>query len=204
MRIPTRRTIASRTVGVVVVCAVVGFFASGAWAAASVTIPSGDPHADQTITVMGTGFPDHVKDPTGIQILECSDPGGTTANLPSSNLSCDGSTINPTQINTDTTGAFTAKYYVYALNGTHSSNISCDKTHFCVLWVGIDYNQNFFGVHAFSTPFEVGGAATLSTTIGSGSSSTIWIVIVVIVVVSVVLFLARRRRRQATSASSNP
>ena len=204
MRTPTSTTIASRAVCAVVACALVGLFASNAWAAASVTIPSGDPHADQTITVTGTGFPDHVKDPTGIQILECSDPGGTTANLPTSNLYCDGSTINPTQINTDATGAFTAKYYVYSLNGTHTSNISCDMTHFCVLWVGIDYNQNFVGVHAFSTPFEVGGAATLSTTIGSGSSSTIWIVIAAIVVIAAVLLFARSRRRQPTSASSNP
>jgi len=194
---------ASRTVGAIVVCALIGLFASNAWAGASVTIPAGAPHNDQTITVTGTGFPVHVKDPTGVQILECSDPGGSTANLPSSNLFCDGSTINPTQINTDATGAFTAKYYIYSLNSTHTSNISCDKTHYCVLWVGIDYNQDFFGTHAFSTPFEIAGSATLSTAISSGSSSTIWIVIVVIVVVAGVLLFARSRRRHPTSTSSS-
>ncbi|HEY5026669.1 MAG TPA: hypothetical protein VII76_16960 [Acidimicrobiales bacterium] len=183
----------------VAACALIGMVSDVAWAGTSVTIPPGDPHDQQTITVTGTGFPDHVKDPTGMQILECSDPGGTTANLPSTNLFCDGSTINPSQINTTAQGSFTAKYTVYTLNSTHSSNITCDKTHYCVLWVGVDYNQDFYGPHAFSTPFEVGGAPSGS---GSSSSSTIWIPVVAVVVVGGVLVVARSRRRPLTRSSS--
>ncbi len=199
MRTPARTTVTSRAVAVIVVCVLIGLVAEPARAGTSVTIPAGDPHDQQTITVTGTGFPSHVKDPTGMQILECSDPGGTTANLPTSNLFCDGSTINPSQINTDAQGSFTAKYTVYSLDSTHTSNISCDKTHFCVLWVGVDYNQDFFGPHAFSTAFEVGGVATTG---GSGSSSTIWIVIVVVVALGAAFVVARARRRQPTRGSS--
>jgi hypothetical protein len=199
MRTPVRTTLARGALGAMVVCALIGVVANIAWAGASVTIPSGDPQSQQTITVTGSGFPDHIKDPTGMQILECSDPGGSTANLPQSNLFCDGSTINPSQINTDATGSFTAKYTVYALNSTHTSNITCDKTHFCVLWVGVDYNQAFYGVHAFSTPFEIGGAAKGGS---SGSTSDIWIPIVVIVVIAGVVLVARNRRRQSTTSSS--
>lgn len=199
MRTPLRTIVAHGAFGAVMVSGLIGVVANTAWAGASVTIPSGDPHSQQTITVTGSGFPDHVKDPTGMQILECSDPGGTTANLPQSNLFCDGSTINPSQINTSATGTFTAKYTIYALNATHTSNINCDKTHFCVLWVGVDYNQAFYGSHAFSTPFEVGGTAPGGS---SGSSSTIWIVIVVVVVIAGVVLVARTRRRQSTPSSS--
>lgn len=181
------------------VCALIGMFTGVAWAGTSVTIPAGDPRSQETITVTGTGFPDHAKDPTGMQILECADPGGTTANLPTSNLFCDGSTVNPSQINTDAHGSFTAKYTVYSLNSTHTSNISCDKSHFCVLWVGVDYNQDFFGPHAFSTPFEVGGTATASS---SGSTSAVWIPIVVIVVIAGVLLVARGRRRRPSATTS--
>jgi hypothetical protein len=202
MRSPRRSTVVSRAIGAVVVASLVGLVAGVAWAGTSVSIPAGDPHNQQTITVTGSGFPDHVKDPTGMQILECSDPGGTTANLPSSNLFCDGSTINPSQINTDSHGSFIAKYTVYTLNSTHTSNISCDKTHFCVLWVGVDYNQNFFGPHAFSTPFEVGGTATTATGGSSGSSSAIWIPIVVIVAVAALFVVVRNRRRHPTPTPS--
>lgn len=199
MRTPVRTIVARGVFGAVVVGALIGVVANTAWAGASVTIPSGNPQNQQTITVTGSGFPDHVKDPTGMQILECSDPGGTTANLPQSNLLCDGSTINPSQINTSATGTFTAKYTIYALNSTHTSNITCDKTHFCVLWVGVDYNQAFYGSHAFSTPFEIGGTAQGSS---SGSTSDIWIPIVVIVMIAGVVLVARSRRRQSTSSSS--
>ncbi len=203
MRTPARMTVTYRLVVVMALCVFIGLGSGRAWAGTSVTIPAGDPHNEQTITVTGTGFPSHAKYPTGMQILECSDPGGTAANLPTSNLFCDGSTINPSQINQDAQGSFSAKYTVYSLNSTHTSNISCDKTHYCVLWVGVDYNQDFFGPHAFSTAFEVGGAATAG---GSGSSSMIWIVVLVVLVVvalGAALVVVRSRRRQPTRTSSD-
>ena len=199
MRTPARKTAVGRAVAVMAVCALVGLASEPGWAGTSVTIPAGDPHNEQIITVTGSGFPSHVKDPTGMQILECSDPAGSPGNLPTSNLFCDGSTINPSQINTDAQGSFSAKYTVYSLNSTHTSNISCDKSHFCVLWVGVDYNQDFFGPHAFSTAFEVGGTAAAGS---SGSSSTIWIVIIVIVALGAAFVVARSRQRRPTRSSS--
>jgi len=202
MQTPMRRTVAFATVGAMAALVLVGLSSNMAWAGSSVTIPTGNPHDQQVITVTGAGFPDHAKIPTGMQILECADPDGTQANLPTSNLLCDGSTINPSQINTDAHGSFAAKYTVYALNGAHTSNIYCDKTHYCVLWVGVDYNQDFFGIHAFSRPFQVGASATAGVP-SSGSGIGIWIpIVVVIVVVGGVLLVTRARRRQPAPSSS--
>ena len=193
----------ARTLGTCVVaivtCTTFTCFATLAWAAASVTIPAGYPQNNQVISVTGSGFPVHVKDPTGLAILECADPGGTVAKLPTSALTCDGSTTSPLQINTDSQGNFKAKYRVFALSDLKGSNINCDKTHFCVLWVGVDFNGDFLGPHAFSSAFEVGaiGSAT------SGSSSTIFIVIpIVVVVVAGGAFLVARARRRSPSQMS--
>ena len=42
---------------------------------------------------------------------------------------------------------------ISALSSTGNSNINCDATDFCVLWVGQDYNAAFLsGPHAFSSP----------------------------------------------------
>ena len=196
--------IRAKTVGACVVAIVtaafLSCFAGAAWAGASVTIQSGNPRNTQTITVTGSGFPVHVKDPTGLQIIECSDPGGTVANLPSSAATCDGSTVNPDQINTDSQGNFTATYQVFGLNDvTEGSNINCDKTHFCVLWVGVDYNGNFLGAHAFSSPFEV-GAPSPST----GSSSWIFIVIAIVVVCGAAFLVVRSRRRRSPPPPTSP
>lgn len=184
----------------VLTCMTVSCIATVAWAAASVTIPAGSPKNLQVITVTGSGFPVHDKDPTGLAILECADPGGTVAKLPSSALTCDGSTTSPLQINTDSQGNFTAKYRVFALSTVNAeSNINCNKTHFCVLWVGVDFNGDFLGPHAFSNAFEVGAPSSPA----SGSSSAIFIVLpVVVIVVAGGAFLVARARRRNPSVSS--
>jgi len=179
--------------------AIVGFMSRDAWANPTVTIPAAYPHSSQVIIVTGSGFPGPRKIPTGIQIIECSDPGGKTANLPTNSLMCDGTTQNPGQINTDLQGNFSTHYSVYALNSARSSNINCDKTHYCVLWVGVDYNQSFLGMHAFSAPFEVGGTSPNAT---SGSGIEIWIPIVVVIAVGAALLLVWSRRRQPAQSSS--
>jgi hypothetical protein len=201
MRALGRTIIAGTATTVLMVCALVGFSSDRAWAAPSVTMSSGNPHNQQTITVSGTGFPVRSKLPTGIQILECADPGGTAAGLPTDNLLCDGTTINPSQINTDAQGSFTTKYTVYSLDGTHASNIYCDQSHFCVLWVGVDYNNSFFGTHAFSTPFEIGASASsVSSSSGSGSGIVIGVVIAVVVVGAGLTLVVRGRRRRSRSS----
>lgn len=178
------------------VCALAALLPTTAGASPAVTMNPDSPGNRQTITVSGTGFPVHSKIPTGIQIIECADPGGTVANLPTSALLCDGTTQNPSQINTDANGNFSTKYQVFTLNGAHTSNIWCDKSHYCVLWAGVDYNGDFYGVHAFSTPFRVGVVGS-----SGGSGSGVWIVVVVVVVVvgGLVALRMRARRRMASS-----
>ena len=158
--------------GILIACAVMWFLPGHAYAQGeSVTIPSGPLTDGQTITVTGTGFPPGSQLPTGLQIIECSDPGGLAVNLPSDAASgCDGTTVNGTQINTDTTGAFSASYSISALSATGNSNINCDATDFCVLWVGQDYNAAFVsGPHTFSAPFEI---TTTTTSTTSGTTTT--------------------------------
>jgi hypothetical protein len=141
---------------VLAVTAVVAPLAGTAEAATTVTIPAGNPTDGQTITVSGTGFPVQSALPSGLQIIECSDPGGLAGNLPTDAASgCDGTTVSGSQINTDASGNFTAQYPVSVLNSSNSS-INCDSTDFCVLWVGQDFNGAFLsGPHGFSRPFEI-------------------------------------------------
>jgi hypothetical protein len=137
-------------------------------AAPVVTIATGPFVNGQNIAVSGSGFPTRAQDPTGLQIIECSDPDGSPANLPTDpSLGCEGITVNPGQVNTDSAGRFHASYAVAMLStGAGTSSIDCDDTHECVLWVGTDYNNAFLsGPHAFSTPFRVSaGSATAPTT----------------------------------------
>ena len=171
--------------------------ASPAMANAQVTIPAPFPADQQVITVMGSGFPAHGRDPTGIAIVQCSDPGGTAAGLPSSAAQCDGTTVNPLQINTDANGNFTAHFVIQSLNGAHTSNIWCDQTHYCVLWAGIDFNSDFLGVHAFSTPFKVGAVGSAP---GSGSgvpATAIWLPVVLVVTFGAGFAVNRRRTKPA-------
>ena len=181
-RVPALICVTAIAVGIVAV-------PSRAVADPSVTTPSGDPHDLETWAVSGSGFPDHRDDPTGIQILECADRGGLAANLPKSALYCDGTTVNIEQINTDANGNFTGKFQIRKLNSAHTSNIDCDARHFCVLWFGIDYNTSFLGPHAFSNPFEIGGASS------SGSSAPILAIVLPIAALALVggwLMLRRR------------
>lgn len=133
-------------------------FASGP----AVAIPNGPFSDGASIVVSGSGFPAPAKDPSGLQLIECSDPKGVVTNLPSDPTTCDGATVNPLPVNVDSAGKFSVRYTISALSARfRTSNIDCDATDFCVLWVGVDYNQAFTsGVHAFSAPFEVDASAT--------------------------------------------
>jgi len=168
-------------------------FGGTAFAGGQVTMPDGNPASMQTFTVSGSGFPPHRQDPTGLQVLECADPGGTQSNLPRDASRCDGSTVNPNQINTDAGGNFTARYTFIKLNAAHTSNIDCDATHFCVLWVGVDYNGNFLGPHAFTRAFQIGGSGA------AGSSTPVLAIVLPIVGVALGAgFLVVRRRSRGS------
>jgi hypothetical protein len=156
--------------GLLVAAGAATMWAAHAFAAdPSVSTPSGPFTDGQVITVSGSGFPKPSADPTGLQIIECADQGGLASNLPTDASTCDGATVNPLPVNTDASGGFSVHYAVALLTGLHgTSNIACNASSDCVLWVGVDYNQAFTsGPHAFSKPFLVGAAS------GSrGASST--------------------------------
>ncbi len=97
-----------------------------------------------------------------VNILECSDPGGTVANLPSDISSCDGRTIqgDTVLVNSDGSVDYT-DYTLYALPDALSLGESptstpvCNLTNECVLFIGEDQN-NFTGApYYFSQPFFV-------------------------------------------------
>ena len=194
MRVSTTRlTLASA--GIAILAMLLGPLA-GVAAASPQVIMSGNPRSGGTVVVVGTGFPPHAQDPVGVQILECSDPGGTVANLPTSAANCEGSTVSPLPINTDAAGGFHAQYQVEQLSVKHVSSINCDVHHYCVVWVGVDYNGAFLsGPHAFSSAFRVGGPALVASS-SSGPGPLVVAIPVAIVVVAVVggVILFRRRR----------
>jgi len=140
----------------------------------SVTIPLGPFANGQTIAVAGSGFPSSAQDQTGLQIIECSDPNGSPANLPNDSSSCEGITINQGAIDTRSDGTFRAQYQVTELSNssTGNSSIDCDAVHVCVLWVGTDYSAAFLsGPHAFSAPFVISGTSSSSAPSSTASST---------------------------------
>lgn len=153
----------------------------------------GNPTDGQTITVSGTGFPGPSQDPTGLIILECSDPGGTTANLPTTADSCDGTTASQNPINTSSNGTFTDQFTVAALSTSGGSNINCNASNFCVLWVGQDYNTAFTtaGQYTFSQPFEINAPPPLAPE----TPYVIALPIAGVLAAGGTFFFIRRRRR---------
>ena len=155
---------------VLAVAGALSFFPGRATAAGpAVTIPTGNPTDGQSISISGTGFPSRSADPTGLQIIECSDPGGTAAGLPIDATECE-ATVQKSVFQ-DNTGSFSSTYTIVALNPGNSS-IQCDSTHFCVLWVGVDYNTAFTINSAFSSAFEIQGSTTTTTTTPSSTTTT--------------------------------
>jgi hypothetical protein len=133
----------------------------------AVTIPSGPFNDGQTITVSGTGFPAHSADPTGLEILECT-PGTTDPNL-----GCDGTTVSGNQINTDSSGNFSTHYTLSRLIEGQNSNINCDSTNACDLWVGVDYQNDFNtgdGTSGFSSTFTFTAVAPTITSTNTATA----------------------------------
>lgn len=95
-----------------------------------------------------------------IEILECADPGGQAANLPTSDLACDGNTTAGFSVLVNKDGSFsTNRYQLYSLPNSvlgepHDNLPVCNATHMCVLYVGQD-QTNFHSPKVFSAPFTV-------------------------------------------------
>lgn len=117
-----------------------------------------------------------------IKVLECADPGGQAANLPTNETECEPETIDPGGTAQEDGSMVLPGYTIYALPdptdlGTSNGTV-CDMDHQCVL--GIFSNQEDFSKpHLFSVPFQIastgtsGGATPTSTpsTSGVGSAS---------------------------------
>lgn len=122
---------------------------------------AGTPYsAGQTIEV--TVPANTVLSTTGaVKIIECSDPGGGTAGLPTSVADCDpAETIQGGAITPAADGSFTFKNYQVTnlpdSNLAPTSPITCGTSiDPCVLYIGDNYN-NFSGAGYFlSQPFQV-------------------------------------------------
>jgi len=177
-----------QTVGTVVVAVCVSFAAAAvlvqvAWASAAppsmIVTPQGNLRSGQTVSVE-VGPNDYFTPNVGVKILECADPGGSAANLPKDDTTCDGNTIQGGTILVGTDGSFSdSSYTVYRLPSSSlgepgDNEPVCDQAHYCVLYVGQDQND-FTKPKVFSAPFlvAVGSSATTDTTSegGSGGSS---------------------------------
>ena len=119
----------------------------------AITLSPGPYSAGESVTVSGTGFPSTTADPGGLTIIECADPGGTTANLPMSDSTCDAVTLSPVPIYTNASGDFSTIYTLSALSVANGQNINCNATDYCVLWAGEDFVNQFQFNFAFSAPF---------------------------------------------------
>jgi hypothetical protein len=136
-----------------------------------------DLHSGQTITVTvgaNSVFSPHAK----VNILECADPGGTVANLPKDDSTCDGNTIQGDTVVVASNGSVSEpSYTVYALPNSilgEGSNFQpvCNATNWCVLYVGQSQND-FTAPKLFSQPFTVASAVTgISTATPSPATST--------------------------------
>jgi hypothetical protein len=111
----------------------------------------------QTVTV--SVGPNSLFDPySRVVIIECADPRGTDANLPTAFKDCDGDTVQAETVLVKKDGSFSAPNYTMyavpniALEEQANWTPVCNKTQSCVLYVGEDYND-FSKPKVFSQPF---------------------------------------------------
>ena len=138
--------------------------------------PSRGAFADQQTLRIAVG-PNSLFAPNSrVVILECTDPGGSVANLPLSYSSCDGNTIQPDTTVVRADGSFVeASYTIYALPNAllgEQSNWQpvCNATHPCVLFIGADQND-FSKAKVFSAAFTVSGGGVVPTSTGTTTTT---------------------------------
>jgi LPXTG-motif cell wall-anchored protein len=150
--------------------------ASASGSAPSLTLsPSANFHDGESIAV-SVGANGYFTPSTRVNILECADPGGSVANLPTSISTCDGNTIQGNTILVGSNGSFSeADYTLYVLPSSilgEQSNDQpvCNQTNPCVLYVGQNQND-FTAPKIFSAPFSVASSSGTSTTTSTTSST---------------------------------
>jgi hypothetical protein len=138
--------------------------------------PSTNLHDGESVSV--SIGPNSVFTPSSrVNILECADPGGSVANLPKSDSTCDGNTIQGNTILVTANGSTSDQdYTIYLLPspelGEQSNNQPiCNQTNPCVLYVGQNQND-FTAPKVFSTPFTIAPATGGSTTTTPTTATT--------------------------------
>ena len=116
-------------------------------------------HDGQTITVsMG---PNRRFAPLShVNIIQCSDPGGKAANLPTKFIDCDENTIQGDTVAVRSNGSFSEPAYVLyrlpsaALGESRTSQPACNQADPCVLLIS-EYQTDLTKPKVFSHPFVV-------------------------------------------------
>ena len=118
-------------------------------------------HDGQTVTVSfgpNTKFTPNIR----INIIECSDPGGSSANLPTSYIDCDGNTIQGDTVNVESDGSFREPNYTIfrlpskALGESKAAVPVCNQNNPCVLMAS-QYQTDLTKPKVFSASFTVTG-----------------------------------------------
>lgn len=168
--------LAAATFGLPLVTLLSGSAPAGASTPTLTVSPSTDLHDGESVSVSIS--PNSVFTPNSrVNILECADPGGSVANLPKSDSTCDGNTIQGNTILVAANGsASDPDYTIYLLPspalGEQSNNQPvCNQTNPCVLYVGQNQND-FTAPKVFSTAFSIAPAAGGSTTTTTATAST--------------------------------
>jgi hypothetical protein len=124
--------------------------------------PNGPYHNGQIIRV-SVGPNRFFKPYSRINILECADPKGKQSNLPKSDFTCDGNTIQGNTVLVRKNGSFTARgYQIFSLPNEAtlgelaSGQPVCNPKHPCVLYVGENQGD-------FTWPKEFSNPLTIST-----------------------------------------
>jgi hypothetical protein len=125
--------------------------------------PGGSLHDGQTIDLSvgpNTLFTPHAR----VNVLECADPHGTAANLPTDLSTCDGNTIQANTVLVGANGSFSVEgYTVFQLPSTALGELAnyqpvCNVSNPCVFYIGQDQND-FTAPKIFSAAFSVGPAS---------------------------------------------
>jgi hypothetical protein len=137
-------------------------------AAPVLTVSPGGPFQSGQTIAISVGANSVFTPHSAVNVLECADPGGTVANLPKDDSSCDGNTIQANTIIVADNGSFSETGYTLyqlpsaALGEQANFQPVCNESNPCVLYIGQDQND-FTAPKLFSALFTIGP--------GSGSTS---------------------------------
>jgi len=126
-------------------------------------------HDGQTVTV-SMGANNKFKPYSHVNIVQCADPGGIKANLPTKFIQCDENTIQADTVVVEPGGSFKEKAFTFFALPSRSLGESkggipiCNQTHQCVLLVS-EYQTDLSKPHVFSHAF------TVEPSIGTGGGS---------------------------------